>query len=294
MKHWILLICTALFGEIEQTRFHFLTEPIDVVIPCTPKDSSTLEKCIEGIKENGQKVRRIIVVSKEKMTDAAEWFDEGLYPFSIQEVASEIFYKDQAAAEQFIAHPKTRIGWIFQQLLKFYAPFVIPEISSNVLVLDADVVFLNPTEFMSKEGEPYFAYGDEYFHPYFEHAEKLIPGLRRVDREKSGIVHHMLLQRPLLEDLLHTISQTHQIQNWIDAWRAICRCINHEELFKSCMSEYEIYFNYALLKTPQAHLRQLKWTNIHTLQFCKAYKLQKYNFIACHTWLKELYGRRPF
>ena len=290
MKLILLLFSSFLFGEIDQIHFAFSNDPIDVVIPCTPKDTNTLEPCIQGIKENGKNIRRIIVLSKEKMTDSAEWFDENLYPFSMEAVAHEIFQGNEGAANQFLSHPKTRIGWIFQQILKLYAPFVIPDISPNVLVLDSDVVFLNSTEFMTKEGEPYFAYGDEYFSAYFDHAKKLIPGHKKVYPDKSGIVHHMLLQRPILEDMFQIISQAHKTE----PWKAICRCINHEELFQSCMSEYEIYFNFALLRTPQARLRELKWTNIHTLQYCRAYKLQRYNYVACHTWLREIYGRRPF
>jgi len=60
---------------------------IDAVIPAHPKDLETLEYCIKGIKKNVKNIRRIIVVSKSKLTDNAEWFDEALYPFSYPEVA---------------------------------------------------------------------------------------------------------------------------------------------------------------------------------------------------------------
>ena len=46
-----------------------------------------------------------------------------------------MFHGDAEKAREFLASPVTRIGWIYQQLLKLYAPFVIPGISSNVLVL---------------------------------------------------------------------------------------------------------------------------------------------------------------
>ena len=59
---------------------------IDVVIPAHKKDLATLEYAIDGIRKNIADVRRIIVVSKEKYTDKAEWFDEALYPFLTQKL----------------------------------------------------------------------------------------------------------------------------------------------------------------------------------------------------------------
>ena len=49
---------------------------IDVVIPSHWKDADTLDLCIDGIRNNVKDVGRIIVVSKDKMTDNAEFYDE--------------------------------------------------------------------------------------------------------------------------------------------------------------------------------------------------------------------------
>ena len=40
-----------------------------------------------------------------------------------------------------------RIGWYLQQLLKFYAGFVIPDILQRYLIIDCDTHFLKPTKF---------------------------------------------------------------------------------------------------------------------------------------------------
>lgn len=263
--------------------YDFSTEPIDVVIPYHPKDFETIEMCIDGIRANGKNIRRIIVVSKEPCTDSAEWFDEKNYPFTREDLAYEIFHGDAQQAAEFLAAPKTRIGWIYQQFLKFYAPFVIPGISSNVLILDADVIFLKPIEFIDSIGQPYFTTGTNDTKEYFEHMAKLLPGLRRVHHATSGIVHHMLFQRPILEDLFQLISMHHATE----PWKAMCRCVDLGEIYRSCMSEYEIYFNFVQLRTNQKILRQLFWTEVvPEIQDITHYKRAGYVFIASQEWYR--------
>jgi hypothetical protein len=279
---YLLLFLTPLWGDIAKRTFDFSSEPIDVVIPCAPKDLRTLEKCIQGIRDNGKNVRRIIVISKERLTESAEWFSEDAFPFTKKDLAVEIFRGDVAAASAFLYQPDTRIGWIFQQFLKFYAPFVIPEISSNVLILDADVVFLNPVQFMTKEGGPCFVPSTEPYHaPYFSHAARLLKGLRRVHEQHSGIAHHMLFQKPILEDLFDLIVQEHGVE----PWKALCRATDLQDITFSGLSEYEIYFNFTLLRTNQAQLRPLRWTLVHTLRIIPGYKQAGFAFICYPTWL---------
>ena len=275
-------------GKLLKTTYNFSDEPIDVVIPCSTKDLETLELAIDGIKKYGHNIRRIIVVSKKQLTTKAEWFDENLYPFSKEELALEIFRANgeeaEKKAEQVLLSPHSRIGWLYQQLIKLYAPFVIPDISSNILVLDADVIFLKSVSFQSpKTLGPLFAYGHEYQPFYFTHAEKLIPGLYRLYYEYSGIAHHMLFQRPIVEDLFAHIRDAHHVE----PWQAFCRCINPSMIYGSFCSEYEIYFNFALLRTEQAEVRPLRWINAQDLSL-KLFQKQDYDYVACHTWWRSM------
>jgi len=269
---------------LSKTIYPLSSDPIDVVIPCSPKDIYTLEPCIRSIRKFGKNIRHIFVVSKEPLTSSAEWFNEKNYPFSKEDIALELFHQDITEAKKFIHHPATRIGWMYQQLLKLYAPFIIPGISPNVLVLDADVIWLAPIEFMTNDGEPYFTTGIEYHPPYFEHISRLLPGLKRIYSEYSGIAHHMLFQRPILKDLLNTIETQHQTE----AWKALCRCVDHQYVFQSSFSEYEIYFNFTLKRTDQAHLRSIKWNNdCKSLKDVGKYQSQGYVFVACHEWFRQ-------
>lgn len=284
MLRLLFLLALPLFAALPKVTYNLPTDPIDVVIPCAPKDLETLELCLAGIKKNGQNIRRIIVISKEKLTDNAEWFDERSFPFTQRDIALEIFNQDEIAAQAYLDDPKNRIGWIYQQLLKFYALSVIPLISPNVLLLDSDVVFLRPIDFIASDGRPYFNPAHEYFSCYFEHAARLLPDLRRVYPQYSGVSHHMPIQKPILDDLFQLISTRHQT----DPWRALCRCIDHAELFRSPLSEYEIYFNFVLLRTSQATIRPQRWIEISSLQSIPFYERSGFYYVACHTWRRNL------
>jgi hypothetical protein len=292
-----LTVNFSLWAKIEKVHYLLSPEPIDVVIPSVPKDLDTLELCIEGIRKNGKNVRRIIVVSKERLTDSAEWFDEKQYPFSKRDLILEIFQGDEQKTDRFLTDPKARSGWIYQQFLKLYAPFVIPDISSNVLILDSDVIFLNPTAFMTEKGFPIFNTGSEYYKPYFNHMQRLLPDLTRVDRRYSGICNYMLFQRPILEDLFSCIETRHQTL----AWKAICRCINHQMLYASCLSEYEIYFNFTLLRSNQARIQPLKWVRQRSWapKEREHYRSLGFSYMSCDSWIrndlptfKEIYPKK--
>jgi hypothetical protein len=230
-----------------------------VVIPAIKP--GLVDHCIEAIRKYGARVRDIYVVSPIKLTDKAIWIDEASFPFNKKSVASNLFQDEAKAVEYLEKHRKGRIGWYLQQLLKLYSPIVIPNISSNVLILDSDVIFLQPIEFLNEKNEPLFCPGREHHKPYFSHAAKLLPGfVRCLDGEKwaSGISHHMVMQRDSIIQLLALIESIHGVP----AWQAMCHCINATtDLPKSGFSEYEIYFNFILSSGSQGHVRPLHWKN---------------------------------
>lgn len=273
----IVLITMQLFAE--KIHYDFTNEPIDVVIPCAPSDQSTLNRCIEGIRKNGKGIRRIIVVSPEKLTDQAEWFDEKDYPFQKKDICLALFHGDETKANEYVAG-YNRMNWIYQQFLKLYANRTIPGISSNVLILDADTFFLNPVEFMTSSGFPLFAVGGEYMEPYFDHMKHLLPEINR-QMDYSGITHHMLFQRCVLEDLFQTIESIHKMP----AWQAIAGSI--QELYWACMSEYEIYFNFIFSKSDQPQVRHLKWQNSELIGILDTCAQEGYAYVSCHGWMRK-------
>lgn len=275
-----LLWFSTTYAGWEKVVYPLTTDPIDVIIPCAPKDLRTLDFCIDGIKKYGANLGRILVISKNPLTNKAEWFDEAKFPFTKEMLALELFQGDRQAAQDFLDHPNTRIGWIYQQLLKLYAPFVIPDLSPNVLVLDADVIFVRPISFLGPCGEPLFASSCEQIQEYFEHAARLLPGFQQALTNRSGVAHHMLFQKSVLTDLLEQMRQYHNTE----PWKGILHCISLKNIYSSSFSEYEIYFNFAFLKTDQSILRPLKWTNVSSPSLFMAYGNQTWDFVTSHSW----------
>jgi hypothetical protein len=264
-------------------KYNFKKEKIDVVIPCARKDIPTLEMCIKSIRRYGKDVRRIIVVSDEQFSSSAEWFDEKCFPFTREDLALAIFGNEEEA-RQFIEVSRANINWIYQQFLKLYAAFVIPNISSNVLILDSDTVFLRPVSFLHEKRYAFFNPGTEYHLPYFAFMHRAIPGLSRVFSEHSGISHHMLFQKEILEDLFATIKAVHGDDV---IWKSLCRSIDVTSLYNSCMSEYELYFNFAFSRTKQVKIRQLRWKNVSSIEEIKQSQREGYDFVSCHSYLRK-------
>ena len=83
------------------------------------KDAIILEYCIQGIQKYCKNIDRIIVVSPEKLTDKAEWFNESLFPFTKYDVAC-FLTKSEEEKKEYLLHKNSRCGWFFQQMLKMY------------------------------------------------------------------------------------------------------------------------------------------------------------------------------
>ncbi|MBS0654116.1 MAG: hypothetical protein JSR39_11400 [Verrucomicrobia bacterium] len=282
-----ILICIGLcigIGLLTEgkARYRFSADPIDVIIPCTKKDLVTLNDCIQSIRSYGKGIRNIYVISAQPLTDQATWIDEAIFPFTKEDVAFQLCREDKEATLEFLTAP-SRVGWYYQQLLKYYAPFVVPDISSNVLILDSDTVFLEPVEFLTAEGAGLYATGRENHLPYFEHAKKLIPGFKKHSKKASGICHHMVFQRPVLEDLFADVENRFSMP----FWQAFCLCVSPLERSGSGASEYEIYFNFVFSRTKQVKIRRLRWKNVDSLDHLDEFRNDGYNYVSWHSWARE-------
>jgi hypothetical protein len=234
---------------------------IDVVIPAHKKDIDTLEFCIDGVKNNVNRLGKVYVISRERLTENAEWIPESEFPFSIDDVSN-------------FTGKHWRTCWYYQQLLKMYVFEVRKDISDSVLVLDSDTVFLKKTDFISETNTPgtvgFFNVGKEFYAPYFEHMNRLIPGLSRQIHQYSGITHHMVFQKDIMKCLFDEVENIHGC----GFWEAFLQCtiahyptIGGDQSHKGQgrASEYEIYFNYCLSKFPNR-------TKIRKLNSILAYK----------------------
>lgn len=290
LLYYLILFCYS-FSNADYTTYPLTNDPIDVVILLHPKDKNKIDLTIEGIKKFGKNVRRIITISETRLTDKAEWFDEKKFPFYKNDIALATFSDDPQEAEKFAK--SERVGWIMKQLFNLYAGFVIPDISSNMLMLDGDTMFLKPVEFIDDQGNALYNPGHHIHEPYFIHASKLISGENQIKQiapeyegtthpEFCGVSHHMLFQKPILKDLFYHIRNTHKME----PWKAICKCFDKNEIYKSAMAEYEIYFNFAFGKTKQVKIRKLKWKDIaFKPELIEEYKNNDYDYVSCHHYI---------
>ena len=216
---------------------------IDVVIPAHKKDIDTLDACINGIRNNVKNVRRIIVVSKEKLTDKAEFYCEEDFPFSFEDVGDIIGY-----------HRKTFN--YYGSLIQTMAALVIPDLERDVLICDSDTIFLKETEFVTDNNIALYNVSYDVpshitVHPYFEHLGKLIPGLTK-QTQYSGICHHTLIQKDILRGMFDRVEKIHKMPFWkadlmvtLEDYVSLNPKPPHAEA-PLLLTTYELYFNYVM------------------------------------------------
>lgn len=252
------------------------TPQFDAVIPFHPKDSSILPYCIAGLQKNAKGLRNIYIISAEEPDDldGAIWIPETIFPFSKTDVVS------------IIRSTNGREGWYYQQLLKLYVFRQIPDILPHVLLFDSDLIMCRPIEFINSEGKILLSWLKPKGHkPYFTHAKKVLHGdFSYVYPDKSGITDHMLVCSEVMEKLLEKIES---MNGENPAWRALLEAVEPVHWNRSGMSEYEIYFNYALAwhsEKHALHYLELGWAR----SFDVLTKYSKYaDIIAFHDWYKE-------
>ena len=248
----------------------------DAVIPFHPKDSSVLPYCILGLRQNAKALRNIYIVSAEEPEDLEEatWIPEAAFPFSKEDVGS------------IIRSTNGREGWYYQQLVKLYVFRQIPDILPHVLLFDSDLVMCRPIEFICPEGKALFSWSPPQGHKaYFTHAKTVLHDqFIHVHPDKCGITDHMLVYRPILEEMLQKIEAIH---GGTPAWRVLLEAVAPGDWNYSGMSEYEIYFNYALTWHSEKYsLRHLEFSSARTFEALTK-SSGNTDIIAFHEWNRE-------
>lgn len=227
----------------------------DIVIPVHQKDLVNLDTVLDKVEERIKGYNRIIIVSKERYTDRAEWVNENDYPFTVEDVAKELGGNGGVGKNK-------RRGWYYQQLLKFYAPAVIEDLSEHYLVFDSDTIPTHEMTFIDEEGKPYLdhiIYGC-FIHTYYPHVRKMLPKGAIIDKNKNPIVHHMMFTKTILTDLFESVEERYEVP----FWTAFCNCVvdprqANKQQFYTGASEYMIYFYFCQnFYSDQVHYRGIK------------------------------------
>jgi len=238
----------------------------DIVIPVGPNDKDIIIKQIEYTKKNVIGYRNIYLICYDPsiIIDGCITINENIFPFSIETVSN--------------FHGKlSRNGWYLQQLLKLYAPIVIPGILERCLAIDSDTFFLNPTTFINNN-KCLHNYGTEYNIEYFKHMLRVDEDLVKIDADKSGISHHMMFEKIYVNELINKIEKKHNDK----FYNVFLKMVT--DFTGSGASEYEMYFNYMLKNySNKIELRQLKWDNVSTLD---EYINSTYDYVSYHWYMR--------
>jgi FkbM family methyltransferase len=237
----------------------------DIVILIGPNDKEIIYKQIEYTQKNIIGYRNIYLISCDPtiIIDGCITINERIFPFSLETVSN--------------IHGKlSRNGWYLQQLLKLYALLIIPDILERCLIIDSDTFFLKPTVFV-KNNKCLYNFGNEYHVQYFEHMLKLDESLIKVDKNKSGISHHMMFEKIYINKLINKIEEKHNDKFYNVFLKMVTNCTG------SGASEYEIYFNYILKNySDNIEIRELRWDNV-----VKINTDSNLDYISYHSYMRS-------
>ena len=249
----------------------------DIVIPLGPNEISRIQEQIQYTKQHVIGYRNIYIVTCNTSIQLADCIivDENIFPFK------------EFIANYFAQHngKNNRNGWYFQQLIKLYAGKYIENILDNYLVIDADVFFLKPIQFMVN-GKPLFSTGQEYHIPYFTHMNLLHNSFKKAVFE-SGICHHMLYNKNYINEIFTIVETFHNKPFWQAFVLLVNEHRNHSpSASESGASEYELYFNYMLINHKDDILvRKLNWNNISDTMFqIGSYNLSN-DYVSVCAWM---------
>lgn len=205
-----------------------VTGKIQGVILTTAKDTRAFEKSIASSLKHLVDVETFYIVTpsavqlQEKvgkdLGPRVKFIDESIFPFDWRNVSDVMIETVRekgvyplTGKSQFEGTVWGRIGWFLQQLLKFYAGKVL-NIGDYVL-LDSDIVWFKDTHFINESiihnGQNitryYYASSSQYHAPYMATLKRISgQDLFKADTHRSGIAHHMVLAKHVLDDLMNT------------------------------------------------------------------------------------------
>jgi len=254
---------------------------LDVIINVGPNDIQILRDQIRYTQKNVKNYRHIYLISYDpRLTvEGCITIDEQKFPFRMENVENAL-------------GKNHRNGWYFQQLLKMYAPQVIPDLLERFVCIDADTFFVKPTDFINPDtNRSRYCFSKENHQPYFEHMKRLHPSFCRMDPEKSGICHHMVFEKKYLKELMGMVENLHSKAFYV----VFLESIDKADAVKSGASEFEIYFNFMLQYHPnEIEIRPLLWEDIinwvNIIDWDNLIKAQpdlNHDFIAYHHHLRK-------
>lgn len=221
---------------------------IDIVIPCTEKDSTVLPYTIGYLQKNlRHPLNEIFIVSpkSEKIKDISDRLG---CTYIQEDTVLPVTRKDIP----YIVNGVDRSGWLFQQLLKLAGDSIVSQ--EFFYVIDADTILIRPQVFELNE-KTVFLHSDEYHRPYYEVYRDLLGCYPSTNL--SFVAHQMMFQRSKLSELRNLIEKRNDGETWFNV---IINTIDKRE--PSSFSEYELYGHW-MMDNYLNDIEREYWFNCH-------------------------------
>lgn len=229
----------------------------DVLIPVAKKDTAFVKNVVTYINRNLIGCENIYIVTNQKNFQKLQALasseknvkildENALVPELNFGIVAECMEKKGAGKED-------RVGWYFQQLLKF--AFAKSQYAKEYyLTWDADTIPLTPISFFDGE-TPLFTKKIEHHKPYFVTLNRILGFGKLVDF--SFIAEHMIFKVPIVKEMLDAIAAypTSEGSNWVEKIMFACHFAPGQGPY---FSEFETFGNYCVKYHPSLyHVRQL-------------------------------------
>ena len=239
----LIAALSNLANSTEEDGSKFPTK-IDAVMLTTGKDTRVFVKSIASALKHLVDVDKFYIISPNlaelkknlgnNLNDRMILLDERKFPFggyNVSEVMIEsvrqrgVYPLD--GNSQFEKTIWGRIGWFLQQLLKFYAGRVFG--LNDYVLLDSDLMWFKDVKFIAPRsnttittptkyfGNTYYYATSNQYHPSYIATLPRISGLPLHNHKpvfRSGIVHHMVIVKTVLDSLINVSEAKHGIPFW--------------------------------------------------------------------------------
>jgi hypothetical protein len=217
---------------------------IDVVIPTTIKDLNTLGRVVNGIRKHIINLNNIYILCSKSINihinDIIK-VEEECFPFSIDDISIKFGNKLNTL------NRGRKANWYYQQLLKLYCFLYIPNIKTNIMIVDSETIFYNDYSPIENNIANY-PISNEINNEYRKHISLLLPELIIRYPHISGITHQMLFQKHILQHLFDITEEIFfkRYNYRLQFWEIMLFFTNITSDNVIEYSEYDLYFNFVL------------------------------------------------
>jgi hypothetical protein len=216
--------------------------PIDVLIPCGPRDVRLLDFCIDGIEYSvANAISRMTVVSPDNIarnlrrSDVTWIRDAEVLPDGVEALIGTV--------------EEGRRGWIRQQLIKLR--MASSSQADATLVVDADTILLQKRSWFG-DGRQVLIPTNEFHSPYHLLNARLL-GDQHVAVGVSFVAHHQLMQRRILASFFGASDA-----QFFEASQRIVASLDSVD--DPALSEFELYANLLIGSHPESTVLA-RWGN---------------------------------